>query len=320
MHSSIALMIALVAPAAVPGGGPVVVVLDLSGSVDGRGLPMAESAKPVHRFQLIARVDKNGEGNGTLTLDPTPSPVDEFGFPMATDALPPLKLNCSLRFVKQKKILRGDGRIGAPAVEVESLLISITGPKITSRLSLATETEALWSYARLIVSDMEGPGKVGVTLRSPPPAVPCHPGCFPSGTPIDVPGGTEAIENLRAGSVVTTVGPDGTRGQGRVASMSLTRNRIIEVRTERDTLATTETQPLSLADGGLREAGKLKAGDRIHSWDGHERRAVEVRSVAVTGRETDVFNLVLREPVLFIADGFLARSKPPAPANDPIRP
>jgi hypothetical protein len=102
--------------------------------------------------------------------------------------------------------------------------------------------------------------------------------------------------------------------------MFVTRNRLVEVQTDGGTLATTATQPLSLADGGLRPAGELKAGDLIHAWDGGERRTVAVRSVESTGRESPVYNLVLGEPVLFVAGGFLARSKPPAPETDPLQP
>ena len=80
------------------------------------------------------------------------------------------------------------------------------------------------------------------------------------------------------------------------------------------------TRSATLAGGGLRAAGELKAGDRIQSWDGHQRRTVAVWSVAATGREAQVFNLVLGEPMLFVADGFLARSKPPALVTDPTQP
>jgi hypothetical protein len=132
--------------------------------------------------------------------------------------------------------------------------------------------------------------------------------------------GPKAVESLRAGDVVTTVGSDGTAGRGAVASVFVTTNRLIEVRTEAGTLTTTETQPLGLAAGGLRAAGELKAGDRVFTWDGRERRAVAVRSVSATGREARVYNVVLGDPVLFVADGYLARSKPPAPTTDPTRP
>jgi len=84
------------------------------------------------------------------------------------------------------------------------------------------------------------------------------------------------------------------------------------VKTDAGNLLTTETQPLALVDGALRAAGDLKAGDRIWRWDAVERRAVTVKSVSATGREERVFNLVLGEPTVFVANGFLARSKPPA--------
>jgi len=316
----LALTIVIVAQAPGAAAVPEKKAVELSGEIGGRGLVMAESEKPIYRVHLNARVDRNGVGDGTLILDPTPNAVDEFGFPEATDALPPVKLDCSLKLVQRKRFLLGSPATGG-AKEVEWRLLRITGPKITSRLSVASEAGPEWVFARFLVSDKDGTGRISVSLRTPGPFPPCHPGCFPAGTPIHVPGGTRAIERLRAGDVVTTVGPDGTSGQAKVASMSVTRNRLIEVRTEEGgTLATTELQPLSLAGGGLRAAGELRAGDRINSWDGRELRPVKVKSVAATGREAQVFNLVLGEPVLFVADGFLARSKPPAPATEPPRP
>jgi hypothetical protein len=34
-------------------------------------------------------VDQEGEGTGTLILDTTPNPVDEFGMPITIKAIPP---------------------------------------------------------------------------------------------------------------------------------------------------------------------------------------------------------------------------------------
>jgi hypothetical protein len=98
-------------------------------------------------------------------------------------------------------------------------------------------------------------------------------------------------------------------------SVFVTRNRLVEVRTEAGSLLTTETQPFSLASGGLRAAGELKAGDQICRWNGSERRPATVQSVSATGREEAVFNLILGDPAIFLANGFLVRSKPPAPAS-----
>jgi hypothetical protein len=282
------------------------------------GLPLPECAQGVYGIRFTGQVDKKGEGNGSLELDPNAPTYDEFGFLTTAGNLPPVKLECTLKFVKKQTFrFRQNLGVGGPLVDVEWVLFAVQGPKVTSRLFLATEEKAIGKWGRLLVQDQDGKVRYAVPMSPPPPLPPCHPGCFPAGTPIQAPGGARPVENLRVGDVVTTVGPDGAPGQGTVSAVFVTTNRLIEVRTDGASLVTTETQPLALADGPLRAAGELKAGDRIYTWDGRSRRAVAVRSVVATGREAQVFNLVLGEPVLFVAGGFLARSKPPAPVIDP---
>lgn len=296
---------------------------DLTGVL---GLPMTESTRPVYHIRLTAMVDEKGEGDGTLVLDPTGLPAyDEFGFPGAATAVPVVKLDCSLKFVKKLERVYTSRRLGAPESETREFkeewrLYSVTGPKITSRLFLATAGSSHWLGGRLLMRGDDGKVKYVVDLRMPSLPEPCHPGCFPAGTLIAVPGGTKAVEDIRAGNVVTTVGSEGTSGQAKVVSVFITRNRLIEVRTNGVDLVTTATQPLSLVGGGLRAAGELQVGDRIHTWDGSKRREVAVREVTATDRDAQVFNLILGEPVQFVAGGFLARSKPPAPATDPTQP
>jgi len=295
---------------------PELVSVELSGTVDGRGLPMAECDSGVHRIKLTAKLDKKGHGSGTLVLDATPNLVDDYGAAVTVKADLPLKLECTLKLVGTKKAL-AEGPGGGPAVEVEWQLFEITGPKIVSKLSLARETRAGWTYARFLWATKEGKDRTLVTLHGPEPdikplAPPCHPGCFPAGTPIDVPGGTKAIEDLRPGHAVTTIGPDGKLAQGRVTAMFVTKNRLVQVNTDGKTLIATATQPLSLGDGTLRATGELKPGDRIHVWVKGKRVTATVTSVDVTEREALVYNVVLGDPALFIANGFLARSKPPA--------
>jgi hypothetical protein len=323
LATSFALTVALVALAQAE---PDKSAIDLSGSIDGRGLVLAECEKPVFKIQLTAKVDRDGEGKGTLVLDPTPPAVDEFGLPEVAAAPPVVKLECSLKFLKSKKIPvlpAVPAAFCAPdAEEAECRLYEITGPKITSRLTLAVDFGS-WMSARLIVSDKDGKNRVMVPLHAPPrqerQQIPCHPGCFPAGTKILIPGGAKAVEDVRTGDVVTTVGPDGKAGTGKVTKVFTTTNRLFEVKTEGGTLTTTDRQPLALEGGGLRPAGELKEGDKLYSWDGKERKAVAVKSVTATGREAKVFNMVLGEPKLFVAGGFLARSKPPAPAADPAK-
>lgn len=156
--------------------------------------------------------------------------------------------------------------------------------------------------------------------REGPLRPPCHPGCFPGGTQIQIPGGTHPIEGLRVGDLVLTLGSDGTPGQTKVANLFTTQNLLLEVRTDGKTLLTTQTQPLALVGGGLRIAGDLKAKDQIYTFEAGKRKTVTVREVIATGRQAQVFNLILGEPVLFVAGGFLARSKPPAILTDPALP
>jgi hypothetical protein len=317
----VAIALAVLFPGAVTAGEQEKTPVELHSALILPGLPLPESDKGVYEVRLTARVDKKGEGSGTLELDPNAPTFDEFGYVTTAANLAPVKLDCTLKFVKKGKVrVNVEGRIGAPLKEVEWLLFEIQGPKITSRLYLATRAESLVpgpggrgiADGRMLVHDKDGKVKFVVDVRRPPPPPPCHPGCFPAGTPIRVPDGTRPIERLREGDRVTTIGPGGQRGHGKVVSVFCTKNRLVEVRTDAGSLLTTSTQPLSLADGSLRAAGELKAGDRIYRWDGGARRTTTVRSVSDTGREEQVFNLILGEPAIFVADGFLARTKPPA--------
>jgi hypothetical protein len=141
---------------------------------------------------------------------------------------------------------------------------------------------------------------------------PCHPGCFPRGTLVDTPEGLCPIERVRAGDVVLSSSRTGGSVSAEVQSVFTTENRLWKVETEAGMLFTTETQPLCLPGERMRAAGKLKAGDEIlHCRDGSVV-PVKVVQVAPTGRLETVFNLILDDACVFVAGGFLARSKPPA--------
>jgi Pretoxin HINT domain len=291
--------------------------VELRGTINGLGLPMAECDSGVHRIKLIITPDTKGAGSGTLVLDATPEPVDEFGRPITVKSEPLVKLDCTLKLVESKKIL-SEGPGGGPAVETEVQRFEIIGPKIVSKLTLVRETKAGWAYARFLWATKDGKNRTLVSLYGPqpkietPPPPPCHPGCFPLGTQVLVGDRTKAIEDVRAGDVVTTIGPDGKPGTGTVTAMYVTKNQLVEVNVEGKTLISTATQPLSLADGKLKAAGELTAGDRIFVWVKGERTEAVVKSVEATEREAPVYNLVTGDKSVFVANGFLARSKPPA--------
>ncbi len=140
---------------------------------------------------------------------------------------------------------------------------------------------------------------------------PCHPGCFPKGTLVATPSGPREIQAVGKGEIVTIITADGEVTTGPVASVFETCNRLLDLTTDAGTLRTTETQPLCLAAGGFAEAGKLKAGDRIWKWADGKRAAVTVNGVNPVDGTSAVFNLVVGTDKVFVANGFLARGKPP---------
>ncbi|MDX1947532.1 MAG: Hint domain-containing protein [Pirellulaceae bacterium] len=141
---------------------------------------------------------------------------------------------------------------------------------------------------------------------------PCHPGCFPRGTLVETPTGPRPIEQIRPGDLLIVVRPGGEKAERPVQSVFTTTNRLWEIRTSEGTLLTTEAQPLCPTLDEAQTAGKLLPGDTILAYRAGEVVPVAVLSVGSTGETAAVFNLVIGDSELFVAGGFLARSKPPA--------
>lgn len=287
-----------------------------SESLGVRGLPLAESDKPVYRITLTADL-VNNQGQGVIVFDVTEPPAyDEFGFVKTPAPVREISLDCTVKFIKTTTKVY-TARVGGPGSDKFEEqrdvwnLYSITGPRISSGMFLVLPAESTWPWGRLLVHGPDGKVKHVIGLTLPPQPEPCHPGCFPPGTLVRTPGGKTLIEQLQEGDLVNTVGADGRTTTARVEAVFVTRNRLLEVQTADATLVTTETQPIALEDGGFRSAGNLKRGDRVWRWDGTERRVTIVEAVSNADRQSKVFNLVLGAPTTFIAGDFLVRSKPP---------
>jgi uncharacterized protein (TIGR03067 family) len=267
-------------------------------------LRLAESREAVRR--VLVKVRPGDGGSGALTLDPNAPRLDEFGDAVGGGKPSPVvKLDFTLKLVKKDRA---------------RWLYEVRGPRIASRLSLVVFRGAMpWGDGRLLVHGKDGGVRYAINLRLPQQQFekPCHPGCFPAGTLVRVPNGTRAIERIRAGDLVTAIDAAGKPSPARVAGVFVTRNRVLEVRTEGGTLVTTATQPVGLVGGGFRAAGELKPGDRIWRWVEGRRQAVAVTAVTSADREVQVFNLILGEPTGFVAGGFVVRSKPPAITTRP---
>jgi uncharacterized protein (TIGR03067 family) len=231
----------------------------LESAVFSTDLILPESQEAVHRVRLTCRL-ADGEA-GTLTFDPTAPTFDEFGDPaLAGKPAPAVTVDVTLKLVKSEK-----GR----------QLFDLRGPKLTSRLSVVEYPHPMaWGDARLLVRGKDGRARHAINLRLPhqqlPP--PCHPGCFPAGTLVHVPGGTKAIETVREGDLVVAVDAYGKPSPAKVTGVFVTRNRVLELRPAGRALVTTATQPVGLVSGGFRGAGELLTGDRIWRWVDGKRR------------------------------------------------
>jgi hypothetical protein len=140
---------------------------------------------------------------------------------------------------------------------------------------------------------------------------PCHPGCFPRGTLVETPEGPRPIDSIQPGDLVTAIQADGEPATIAVQSVFVTENVLWKVATDEGILITTQTQPLCLATDKTRPAGELQPNDAILQCKDGALRGVRVLEVSSTGRMQKVFNLVLGDREVFIANHFLARSKPP---------
>ncbi len=292
------------------------------------GMSWPESKHRIHWVSLVVDADQKGEGRGTLVLNPNPPGFDEYGdlvtgwetkqFDTQRQTLPLIEFECRLDYVKSGAVERVND---AP---VTRQIYRLSGPKIKSKLSIATTGPGLTS-GRLLVHDAKGRVESVVELSeikpvdADVPQIPCHPGCFPAATRVRVAERSVAIETLRVGDEVTSIDAEGHAAPRKIESIFTTKNRLLELKTDRGRLFTTRTQPVSLAGGGFRTAGDLQPGDRIWHWCEDQRQIAVVAEVAPTDREEQVFNLVIGESAVFIAGDFLVRGKPPAEQGLPAR-
>lgn len=144
------------------------------------------------------------------------------------------------------------------------------------------------------------------------PMEPCHPGCFPWGTMIETAKGLRRVEQIKVGDNIVAILRTGEATKIPVSSIFRTRNRLLEIHTSEGTLLTTPQQPLCMTSSENVAAGKLEQGDLVLVWRNGETRQAKVNQVVITDRIEPVINLVLGDSEAFIANGFVARSKPPA--------
>jgi hypothetical protein len=141
---------------------------------------------------------------------------------------------------------------------------------------------------------------------------PCHPGCFPRGTEVATPRGPRLIEEIEPGDLITTMLSTGETKSMPAQQVFITSNYLWEIETTAGMLITTQTQPLCLSNYKTHPAGELAPGDVILRYQEGKVQEARVLRATKTGRVEKVFNLILGDCEIFVAGGYLARSKPPA--------
>lgn len=149
-------------------------------------------------------------------------------------------------------------------------------------------------------------------VRNERPLEPCHPGCFPRGTEVATPRGPRLIEEIEPGDLITTILSTGEAKTMPAQFVFITSNYLWEIETTLGTLITTQTQPLCLASYKTHPAGELQPGDVILRYQEGKVQEARVLRATKTDRVEKVFNLILGDCEIFVANGYLARSKPPA--------
>jgi hypothetical protein len=220
-----------------------------------------------------------------------------------------LKTNGAIRFTTAKaweERYPGGSPLGRPARI--SLVRQWLGDEAIQEIQYQS-----WFYVEFVKVDLAEVKRAfpEAELREGPLPEPCHPGCFPRGTLIETPAGPRPIESIQQGDSIAAFRASGEAFVATVQSVFITENRLWQIETEAGTLITTQTQPLCLATDRTAPAGALMPGDSVLYWVNGEIQPVKVRRVSATNGREKVFNVVLGDRELFIANGFLARSKPP---------
>ncbi len=262
-------------------------------------LPLPELPEGVSG--IVVRGTLADKGKISLGLRHSPPAYTEAGEPVRGGKPKSAEIECVAAFVKELEIKRRGGTI-------KRNLYRLDGKGLKSKLFLLGPENA-GGTPRLLVHDKDGKVVHVVEFRDQPKGG-CHPGCFPAGTPAATPKGARAVETIRVGDEVTAVDARGVAGTARVKAVFTENNTLLLVETDAGTLVTTPSQPLSCADGAIVATKDLLPGDEIHRWKDGKRLTAKVLSITDTGRTAKVFNLVLGGGEVFIAGGFLARSKP----------
>ena len=134
-------------------------------------------------------------------------------------------------------------------------------------------------------------------------------GCVEEGTLVLTPGGPVPVERLQPGDQVLSWLRDGLHPAS-VQTLTVTRpERIIQFVVGGVVVRATEEHPFATAPGEFREAGRLREGDILRTWDGGELKSRVIQSASSTVAQRPAYNLSVFPGGTFISGNILVHNK-----------
>src|SRR5262249_12622495 len=136
------------------------------------------------------------KGKLKVTIDTNDFTFDEAGQVKGATLVAPKPIDCTATFVKMLKVK--PPTVNPPRADIPRALYKIEGKGLKSRLFLLGPGEKEYPNPRLLVQDDKGRVTHVIELMMMD-NTPCHPGCFPAGTPVATPKGPRPVEAVRVG-------------------------------------------------------------------------------------------------------------------------
>jgi len=254
----------------------------------------SDEGRGAYYIHLRVTLDAKGAGKGTLEFDPNNNRKYNGDWRLGSPVLPPILQPARSKYTQARE-----------TDEKGRLLYEHPGATLVLVLPVNRPVIALSGR-----TTREHPERAAAAGEGELKLKPCHPGCFPAKTNIRTPGGTRAIETIRAGDQVLAVDKkgnlprQGTLGIGERGVAGGSGNG------QRPTHHDRQATPLPQW-GNLQGCRRLDAGRGIAALAGRKGQPTKIRAIRKTKQLAQVFNLVLEDQEYFIAGDFLVRSKPP---------
>lgn len=129
------------------------------------------------------------------------------------------------------------------------------------------------------------------------------------GALILTPKGLAPIERIQTGDEVLTWRGGSLEPASVQARTEVRPDGILELTLPGSVVRTTEEHPFATAPGEFREAGRLRPGDTLYTWDGTDLKPQVLQSVKRSGSSRPAYNLTVFPGGTFFSSGVLVHNK-----------